>query len=172
MLMASDLRRQKRKAIRESKANKTSTKIEAHLAVKLEQYMLNEHYFKKQIELCEELGLEYPKNAKTGAELPLFNKNPITNEIEIHSESVDLFTAFQVEESLIDSLIGLQDVEGEDYQLTIVLISAIHEDPSFALYLRDLAITGESKEKSLLEMLHLRYEEVLDKLERIFISEQ
>jgi formate dehydrogenase maturation protein FdhE len=163
----SDLRRQKRKAVRESKKNLTSTKIEDNLAIALDAYLKDEIYFKKQIELCDELELEYPKNAKTGYELPLFNKNPITNEIEIHVKSAELFTAYQVSESLINSMLGMDD-KSDEYNFLIIFLKAMDKDPAFAKYLHDLAKIGEEKQKEFIQMLVDNIEEIKEKINKIF----
>jgi hypothetical protein len=164
----SDLRRQKRKAIRESKKNLTTTKIEDDLAIALDAYLKDEVYFKKQIELCDELELEYPKNAKNGYELPLFNKNPITNEIEIHIKSTELFTSYQVSYALIQVLNTLTEngvsSDTTDYNIILSFLHAINKDVEFAKYLYDLIKIGDEKGKLIDAIIRDNYKELYDKI--------
>jgi hypothetical protein len=163
----SELRRQKRRAIRESKRNLTTTKIDNGLAILLDAYLKDKNYFKKQVELCKKLNLEYPKNAKTGYELPLFNKNPITNEIEIHAKSAELFTAYQLIQKLADSTVGMDD-EDDEYRTILMFISAIDLDVSFAIYLYDLMRIGEEKQKPFTNIIMDNNEEINKKISKIF----
>ena len=142
----SDQRRQKRKAVRESKKNLTGTKIDDNLAMVLDRYLTDEEYFEKQLDLCYELKLDYPKKAKSGYELPLFNKNPITNEIEIHDKSYDLFAAFQVREALIMSMIGL-DSDDIGFMYLAAFLQVMDEDPEFTKYLIELVRVATEKGK-------------------------
>jgi len=168
----SDLRRQRRKAIRESQKaeNKTPTKIDDGLAAMLHEYLQDERYFKKQLELCKELNLDYPQNAKTGYELPLFNKNPLTNEIEIHARSADLFTAYQLLQMLVDKAIGLDD-ESEEYKALEVFMVAIDRSVDFALYLHNLFTIAQEKNKAFEDVFTDNEVEILIKLDEIFVEE-
>jgi len=162
----SEFRRQKRRAIREGKKNLTTTKIDDNLAAALDGYLTNKHWFLKQLDLCDELGLEFPKKAKTGYELPLFNKNPLTNEIEIHAKSAELFTAYQLTIFLADGAVGLDD-ESEEYLLLAVFLGAIDRSPSFATYLSDLINIGKEKGKDPFDVIVDNIEEIDKKLQEI-----
>ena len=162
----SDLRRQKRKAVRESKKNLTGTKIDDNLAIALDDYLKNPIWFEKQLDLCYELKLDYPPEAKSGYELPLFNKNPITNEIEIHSKSAELFIAFQLIQNLAESTIGMDDAS-EEFKLIEEFIGLINLSSEFAGYLHGLLKTGEEKEKSFTEVLNDNSEEIHIRIKNI-----
>jgi len=165
----SDFRRQKRKAIRESKDNFTNTKIEDNLAVALDGYLRDDKYFKKQLDICFELKMDYPKDAKTGYELPLFNKNPITNEIEIHAKSADLFTAYQLTQRLADSTVGLDD-KSKEYESILVYLFAIDTDPLFATYLHELMQVGKEKNKDFSEVVADNLEDISKRIDIILES--
>ena len=159
----SDLRRQKRKAVREAKKNQTGTKIDDELAVMLDRYLTDPEYFIKQKELCKELELDYPKDAKSGYELPLFNKNPITNEIEIHTESTSLLTTFQIRETLITTLIG-RDTDDPEVTFVSAFIKVMDEDPEFTEYLIALVDTATEKGKSVEQALMDNIDDIGNKL--------
>jgi len=165
----SDLRRQKRKAIRESKKNLTTTKIDDNLAIILDAYLMDERYFQKQLDLCYELKMDYPPKAKSGYELPLFNKNPITNEIEIHNKSAELFIAYQVTQQLAESAIGLDD-ESDDYKSILLFLTAIDRDPLFATYIYNLMQIGDEKGKEFSEVINDNQEEIIKKFNTIFVD--
>ena len=165
----SDMRRQKRKAIREGKANLTSTKIDDNMASALNGYLTNEHYFQKQLDLCYELKMDYPPKAKSGYELPLFNKNPINNDIEIHAKSAELFAAYQLTILLADSAVGMDD-ESEEYMMISLFLGAIDHSPEFAMYLHDLIQTGKEKEKDPNTVFLDNITEIEEKLKEIVAS--
>lgn len=165
----SDLRRQKRKAIRESKKNKSTTKINEDLAIVLDAYLNDANWFIKQKNLCDELGMEYPKNATSGHMLPLFNKNPITNDIEIHTESITLFTSYQLVQQLASMTLGMDD-DSSEYIFTEMLIGVINYDPKFGGYLYDLMATGKEKGKAFEKVVKDNEEEITEKMEGILIE--
>lgn len=167
----SDLRRQKRKAIREGRKNLTDTKIEDNLAAALDGYLKSPRYFEKQLDLCYKLKLDYPPKAKSGYELPLFNKNPITNEIEIHAKSAELFAAYQLTELLVDSTIGMDD-ESSDYLSIAMFLGVIDLSPEFAVYLHDLLKIGEEKGKNLGNVIVDNIEEINEKITKIVAQEE
>jgi len=148
----SELRRQKRKAVRESKKNKTNTVISDDLGNVLDEFLTDSIYFKRLKELCEDLELEYPENAKSGYELPIFNKNPITNELEIHSVAIRLFTAFQIREALIDSIIGL-DTEDETAIYITALIAAMDRSSEVSDFAVEAINIAHEKGQPLVEAL-------------------
>ena len=167
----SDLRRQKRKAVRESKKNFTGTKISDMLATSLDAYLTDQLWFDKQLDLCYELKMDYPPDAKSGYELPLFNKNPITNEIEIHDKSADLFASYQVFSLIVDGIsrIDLDLPGGQDtYDYMSALAAGIITSPEFGLWFHELHITHAQKEKDPDTILIDNAEEIESRLLAIF----
>jgi len=162
--MASEQRRQKRKAIREAKKNLTKTTIEDNLAYVLDKFLTDEHFFKHIKSLCDDLELEYPKDAKTGYEMPIFNKNPLTNDIEIHTSAVELFEAFQTANNLVDFATTL-DADSDDYKFIVLFITVIYKDPSFGTYLRSLY--NPEKGSDNMQLMINNMEEIKNKLMNI-----
>ena len=162
----SDMRRQKRKAVRESKRNLTTTKIDDDLAIALDGFLKDALWFPLQIKLCEKLNLEFPPNAKSGYELPIFNKHPITNVLEIHSSAVELFTSYQIFTKLSVLTVGM-DTEDEEYKLISIFMGLILKAPSFGIYLHNLFTTSASKEKSFAQTFLDNEEEINERMQRI-----
>lgn len=160
-------RRLKRAASRESVKNKTTTKIEDGLAILLEAFLTDEIYFKKQINICEKLGMSYPKNAVTGHELPIFNKNPITNNIEMHEDAITLFATFQIRETLIESLMGEED-DSSSTKTTQALISMLDNNNEFSVFLMELRQAAINKDKPLGQTLEDNEELIVSKMREIY----
>jgi len=167
----SDTRRQKRKAIRESKKNLTTTKIDDSLAELLDGFLTDESWFIKQKELCDKLELEIPKGLENGYGLPIFNKNPITNEIEMHADAMDLFTAYQLSMGLASSMVGLDD-ESEEFNFLHDILVFIYWDPSFGIYLKDLFDTAEEKRKSIHNVFHDNDKEITERINTIINNQK
>jgi hypothetical protein len=160
-------RRIKRRTKREAKKLKTKSKIEDNLAYVLDLFLKDEHFFQHAKSICDELGLDYPKDADNGYKLPIFNKNPINAQIEIRNDFLNLFEAFQVADNLVESAVGL-DNESDEYKFLEVLISAIYKDPKFGSYLKSL-YSEERPDRNIFEFYN---EEISEKLLKIFAVEE
>ena len=145
-----DARRQKRKAIKEAKENITSTKIEDNMAIAIDAFLKSELYLPKMIELCDELKLERPKKVKSGYELPIFNKNPFNNKIEMHDKAMDLFTKFQFIHNL-NTLVTEENLEL--FEFVSLLATAMYEDNDFGDVILNLIYTSKEKGKDPSHML-------------------